>query len=149
MLFSYGYGHQQFGNNKTCRRIPGYFNCWMDAAVQHGSHHPLEHVHEFTRSHWIPPSGECLRRIAPAAVIVDKFVETTQNTNKIQLLPSNYGTFWALVVCENFVPQNGPFTQLIDATSFIRMWNATIVAEELANISSYQTLPGDTNWKSY
>jgi hypothetical protein len=30
------------------------------------------------------PSGECLRRrrIAPAAAMVDEFVETTQNTNK-------------------------------------------------------------------
>jgi hypothetical protein len=28
------------------------------------------------------PSGECLRRIAPAGAMVDKFVETTQKTNK-------------------------------------------------------------------
>jgi hypothetical protein len=41
----------------------------------------------------MPPLVKCLRRIAPAAVIVDKFVETTQNTNNTQLLPSNYGTF--------------------------------------------------------
>ena len=33
------------------------------------------------------------RRIAPAAVMVDEFVKTTLNTNKTQLLPSNYGTF--------------------------------------------------------
>ena len=26
-----------------------------------------------TRSHWMPPSGECLRRIAPAAAMVDDF----------------------------------------------------------------------------
>jgi len=41
----------------------------------------------------MPPSGECLRRIAPAAAMVEGFGETTQNTNKTQLLPSNYGTF--------------------------------------------------------
>jgi hypothetical protein len=35
----------------------------------------------FTRSHWMQPSGECLRRIAPAAM-VDEFVETTQKTSK-------------------------------------------------------------------
>ena len=29
------------------------------------------------------------------------------------------------------------------------MWNATIGAEELSYISSYQTLWGDKNWKSY
>jgi hypothetical protein len=35
------------------------------------------------------PSGECLRRIAPAAAMVDEFVEKTQNTNKNLLLASN------------------------------------------------------------
>jgi hypothetical protein len=38
-------------------------------------------------------SGECLRRIAPAATMVNEFVITTQNTTKTQLLASNYGTF--------------------------------------------------------
>jgi hypothetical protein len=69
--------------------------------------------------HWMPPSGKCLRRIAPMAAMVNEFVETTQNTNKTQLLASNYSTFRALVVCENFIPQNEPSTQLIDATSFV------------------------------
>jgi len=41
----------------------------------------------------MPPSGQCLRGIALAADKVDEFVETTQNTNKTQLLASNYGTF--------------------------------------------------------
>ena len=74
--------------------------------------------------------------------MVDEFAETTQNTNKTQLLASNYGMFRALVVCENLVLQNGPSTQLINATS------ATIGAEELANISNYQTLSADKIWKS-
>ncbi len=65
------------------------------------------------------PSGKCLRRIAPAAAMVNEFVETTQNTNKTHLLASNYGTFRALVVSENFIPQHGPSTQVIDVTSFV------------------------------
>ena len=77
----------------------------------------IEHVQGFTGTHWMPPSGKCLRRIAPAAAMVIKFVETIQNTNKIQLLASNYDTFRALVVCENFISQNGPSTQVIDAMS--------------------------------
>ncbi len=88
----------------------------------------------------MPPLGECLRRITPAAVMVDEFIETTQNTNKTQLLASNYGTFWALVNSENFIPQNVPSTQLIDAASFVKMWDSTIGAEELVVISSYPTL---------
>jgi hypothetical protein len=75
--------------------------------------------------------------------MVNEFVETTQNTNKTPFLASNYGTFRAIVVCENFIPQNGPSIQVIDATRFIKMWNAMIGAEELVVISSYQTLWGD------
>jgi hypothetical protein len=67
----------------------------------------------------MPPLGECLHRIAPAAAMVNKFVETTQNTNKTQLLASNNTTFRALVVDENVIPKNGPSTQIIDATSFV------------------------------
>ena len=51
--------------------------------------------------------------------MVNKFIESTQNTNKTQLLASNYGTFLALVISENFIPQNGHSTRVINATSFI------------------------------
>ena len=91
MLFSYGYGQQRIGDNIKCRQIAGDFDCHTDAAVRRGVDRPLEHVHGFTRSHWMPPSGECLRCIALAAVMVNKFVETTLNTNKTQLLLINYG----------------------------------------------------------
>jgi hypothetical protein len=100
------------------KQLAGNFDCHGDAAVRRGAHHTIEHIQGFTGSHWMPPSGKCLRHNAPAAVMVNKFVETTQNTNKTQLLARNYGTFRALVVCENIIPQNGPSTQLIDLTSF-------------------------------
>jgi hypothetical protein len=69
----------------------------------------------------MPLSGKCLRRITPAATMVGGLVETTLNTKKTQLVPSNYGTFRSLVVCENFIPQNRPSTQVINATSFVLM----------------------------
>jgi hypothetical protein len=53
----------------------------------------MEHIQGFTGSHWMPPSVDCLRRIAPAAAMVNKFEYNTQNTNKAQLLASNYDTF--------------------------------------------------------
>jgi len=53
----------------------------------------MKHIQGFISSHWMPLLGECLRRITPVAVMVDEFVETTQNTNKTQHLISNYGTF--------------------------------------------------------
>jgi hypothetical protein len=82
-------GNNKIGKNKQCRQIDGNFDCHTDAAAWRGALHPLMHDHGFTRSHWMPPSGECLRRSALVAVMVNKFVETTQNTNKTQLLASN------------------------------------------------------------
>ena len=93
MLFSYVGGQQRIGDNKKCRGITSDFDCYADAAVPCGAHRPMEHIRGFTGSHWLPPSGKCLLCIAPAAVMVNKFVETTLNTNKTQLLASNYGTF--------------------------------------------------------
>ncbi len=93
MLFSYVGGQQRIGDNKKCRRFAGDFDCHADAAVRCGAHRPMEHIPGFTGSHWMSPSGECLRRITPAAAMVNEFVETTQNTNKTQLLASNYVTF--------------------------------------------------------
>jgi hypothetical protein len=49
-----------------------------------------------------------LRYIAPAAAMADKFEWNPKNTNKTQLLSSNYGTFRSLVVCENFNPKMDP-----------------------------------------
>jgi len=62
MLFSYGYGQQQIGDNKKCRRIASDFDCNTDVAVRRGAHPPIHHIQGFTRSYWMPPSGECLRR---------------------------------------------------------------------------------------
>ena len=94
MYFSYGYGQQQIGDNKNASKLLQIY-CHADVAIQHGAHRLIEHIQGFTWSHWMPPSGECLCRIAPApaAAMVDEFVETTLNTYKTQFLPSNYGTF--------------------------------------------------------
>jgi len=121
MLFTYGSGQQQIDDNEKCRWIAGNFDCHADgAAVRYRAHHPIEHIPGFSRSHWMPPSGKCLRRIAPVAAMVNKFVEPTQNTNKTQLLASNYGTFWWLVVCENFIPRYWPSTQLTIIRSCVK-----------------------------
>ncbi len=115
---------QIISNNKECRQIAGNFYHHADATVQCGMHCPMEHIQGFTRSHWMLPTGKCLRRIVPAAVMVHKFVENTQNTNKKRFSASNLRHNQSLVVCENFIPQNGPSTQLINATSCIKMCGA-------------------------
>jgi hypothetical protein len=73
MLFSYGSGQQRIDGNKKCRQIDGNFNCHGNAAVRLGVHCPMEHIRGFTRSHWMPPSVECLRHIAPTVVMADEF----------------------------------------------------------------------------
>ena len=137
---AYCCGKQWNRRDRKCRQINDDFGGHGDAAVRRDAHRPMEHIQGFNRSHWMPPSTKCSHHIAPAAAMVKEFEWNTQNTNETQLLASNYGTFWSLVVCENFIPQNRPSTQLIDATSFVQMWNATIGADKLANISSCQTL---------
>jgi hypothetical protein len=114
-------GNNESTTTKNVGGIAGDFDCHADAAVRRGAHRPMEPVQGFTGSHWMPPSCKCLRRIAPAAVMVNEFVATTQNTNKTQLVASNYSTFRALINSENFIPQNGPSTQLIDVASFIKL----------------------------
>jgi hypothetical protein len=93
MLFSYGNGQQQIGDNKKCRQIAGDFDCHADAVVRLGAHCLIEHTQGLSRSHCMPPSGKCQCRITPVAVMVKEVFETTLNTIKTQLLPSNYVTF--------------------------------------------------------
>jgi len=68
-----GRGQQPNRRDKKCRQIVDDFDGHSDAAVRRGVHCPMEHIQGFTRSHWMPPSGECLRRIAPTAAMVDEF----------------------------------------------------------------------------
>ena len=148
MLFSYCSGQQQINDNKNAGKLLAILIGHADVAVRRGVHRPMEHIQGFTRSHWMPPSSECLHHINPVAAMVDEFVQTIQNTNKRQLLVSNYSTDWALVVCKNFIPQNGPSTQLINVSSWVKIWDSTIGAEDLAHNSSYQTLSANKNGKS-
>jgi hypothetical protein len=90
--------------NEKCRQISGNFDCYADAAVLRGAHRSMDHIQGFTQSHWMPLLVEC-----PAATMADEFEQNTQNTNKTQLLASNYGTFLALVVvCESSYPKMDP-----------------------------------------
>ncbi len=78
--------------------------------------------------------------------MVNELVDT-QNTNKKLFSASNLRYNQPLVVCEKFIPQNGPSTQLIDATSCVRMCNAAIAAEELSYILTNQRLSTDKKTK--
>ena len=130
---------------KICRWIAGNFDCHANAAVRHGAHRPMEQIQGFTRSHWMPPLGECLCPIVLVAPMVDEFVETTQNTTKTQLLASNYGTFQLLAVCENFTPKRTLYSAhwYAKLRKNVRLHNWSWRAQlnfELSNIVSGQKL---------
>ena len=54
-------------------------------ALQCREHHPMEYIWGFTKSHWMPPMGECLRHIARAAAMINYFGGKHKNTNKKML----------------------------------------------------------------
>jgi hypothetical protein len=85
-------GDKKIKDNTNFRQIAGNSKSHVDAAVRHRAHCSMEHIQGYTRSHWMLPSGKCLRRIALPDAMVDEFVENTHNTTKTQLLASNYGT---------------------------------------------------------
>jgi hypothetical protein len=75
-------GNNGINDDEKCRESAGDFDHHADAAVQCGAHRPMEHIPGFTTSHWMPPLGKCLRRIAPAAAMVDEYIENTQALTK-------------------------------------------------------------------
>ena len=74
--------------NKKYTSNAGNFDHHADAAVRWDAHHPMEHIpgFTFTRSHWMPPLGKCLRSIAPGAAMLNEFVAK----HKITLTKHNF-----------------------------------------------------------
>jgi hypothetical protein len=77
MLFSYGSGRQQIDDNEKCRQITGNFDCHADAAVRCRVHRPIEHIHGFTQSHWVPGKWNTMVMMFVGGVVLmlDGFLE--------------------------------------------------------------------------
>jgi hypothetical protein len=58
------------------------FNGHGNPPVQYEAHCPMQHVQGYSRSHWMPPSGNYLLRIAPAAARVKTNKTTTKKCTK-------------------------------------------------------------------
>jgi hypothetical protein len=69
-----GCGQQQIDDDKKYMSNAGDIEHHADVGERFGAPCPMEHIQGFTRSHWMPPSGECLCRITLAAAMVDGFV---------------------------------------------------------------------------
>jgi hypothetical protein len=83
----------------------------------------MQYVQGYLRSHWTPPLGKYLPHIAPADAMV------------IDFWPKKSSCDVAKSLSESSVQkaQNGPSTQLIEATSCVERSNATIKAESSSN----------------
>jgi hypothetical protein len=66
-------GDNGINNYKKCRQIDNNFDRHATRVIWRDAHRPMERIRGFMRSHSMPSSGECLRRIAPAAAMVDDF----------------------------------------------------------------------------
>ena len=86
IVFSYCYGRQRNQQQQQYTSNAGNFDCHVDAVVQCGAHRPMELIPGFTRSHWMPPSSECLHRIATAAAMVKNMCATRDEAIKRSIL---------------------------------------------------------------
>jgi hypothetical protein len=50
-----------------CTSVAAHFEGLADAPEQYRRHQPMRHVQGYLGSHWMPPSGDYLLRIAPVA----------------------------------------------------------------------------------
>ena len=108
-------------DDKKCRQITGNFDCHADAAVRCRANRPVEHIQGF---HWMlldAATGPVPALYCPGGRQGHRNWWKTQNTNKTQFLASNYGANQSLIVYESFTPHNGPSTQLINATSCVKL----------------------------
>jgi hypothetical protein len=68
MVFSYDYVKQKKGAAKNKRTsVVGHFDGQESVLEQYRQHCPIQHVQGYPGSHWMPPSGNYLLHIAPAA----------------------------------------------------------------------------------
>jgi hypothetical protein len=65
--------NNEIDGNKKYTSNAGNFDSHPDTAVQCRAHCPMDRIHGFIESHYMPPSGKCLCRITPVAAMVDDF----------------------------------------------------------------------------
>ncbi len=65
-----------------CSSIVGHFDGHGGAPEQYKAHCPMQYVQGYSGSHWMPPSGNYLLRIAPEATRATANKTTTKNVPK-------------------------------------------------------------------
>ena len=75
-----------------CTSIAGHFDGHAKALKQYMRHCPMQHVHDYTGSHYMPPLGNYLLHIAPVAA------RATANKTIITNVPTLLGVLMAVTV---------------------------------------------------
>ncbi len=125
--------------NKKYTSNAGHFDGHTDTAVRCGAHRPMERIPGFMQSHQMLPLGECTRRIAPEAAMVDDF----KKKRKLLTKHNFYLAFARQTDAKkllNLKTRQGPSTHILGATSSPDPNPyTTSQVEELSYILSYQT----------
>jgi hypothetical protein len=75
---------QKINDGKQTTSSAGHFDCPSSVPVQYEAHRPMQHVHGYARSLWMPPSGDYSLRIAPAASRDAGKTRTMKNTPSLK-----------------------------------------------------------------
>ena len=141
----WGCGQQQNRQRQKIHVKRCNFDGHADTVVQCRAHCPMERIRGFMQSHQMPPMGKCLRRIAPAAAMVDDFEKKKKTLTKhnFYLAFSRQTDAKKLL---NLETRWGPSTHLLGVTSPDPNPYATSQVEELSYILSFQMQQTDKNW---
>ena len=132
---AYGCGQQQIQRWQKYTSNAGGFNHHADAAACNAGH-----ITRWSTSRASLEATGCRHQASASAALPwwpqwSMNLLKTQNTKKNDSQLANL-SLTKVVSCMKSVPQNGPSTQLIDATRrCVKMWDATILEEELSYIS--------------
>jgi hypothetical protein len=66
-------GDNGIDDDKKCRQIDDDIDRHATGAIQRDAHRPMERIRGFMQSHLMLHLGKCLRRITPAAAMVEDF----------------------------------------------------------------------------
>ena len=139
---AYCCGKQWNRRDKKCRQIDNDFDTMQMSWCHAGC------ISQWSTSRALLEATACHHQASSCIALPQILVKNTKTNKKIFLtsLPT------VLDRSQNLWEFRDPKRTLYSphrCNKLHKMWNITIGAEVLANISSYQTLSADKNWKSY
>ena len=92
IVLSYEYSNQKKAAANKCTSVAGHFDGHGGAPVRYGAHLPMQHDQGFTKSHWMPPSGNYSLHFTQAAA------RATINSMMMQHVPTLLAVLMAIAM---------------------------------------------------